>query len=452
MTNEKKGISRRDFLKAGGSAVAASVLARPFLPATPPPHARMRVAIVGTGIRGVTMWGRDVARSYDDYVDLVGLCDINPGRLAFARQYIGVDSPTFTDFEAMIRQTQPDAVIVTTVDSTHDRFIIGAMELGCDVITEKPMTTDEVKCQAILDAQARTGKNVMVTFNYRYASHRQQIKELLMQNRVGEVTSVDFHWYLDVYHGADYFRRWHGKRQFSGTLFVHKATHHYDLINWWLDTEPEEVFAFGSLEYYGKNHPFRHTHCRGCPYKKQCQHFWDITRDRLLVNLYVENEHHDGYLRDGCVWSEEIDIYDKMTAQIRYANGVQMSYSCTTYSPYEGYRIAFNGTKGRLEAWIHERQPWSTDNYDEIRVTDNFGQTELIRVPHSGGGHGGGDDRLRDRLFKDPDAPDPYQQAAGLRDGAMAILPGIAAHKSIETGQPVRVASLTSLVPQARRP
>ncbi len=64
------------------------------------------------------------------------------------------------------------------------------------------------------------------------------------------------------------------------------------------------------------------------------------------MDLYVDNEHHDGYLRDGCVWSEEIDIYDKMAAQIQYANGVQVSYSCTTYSPYEGYRIAFNGTRG----------------------------------------------------------------------------------------------------------
>ena len=153
------------------------------------------------------------------------------------------------------------------------------------------------------------------------------------------------------------------------------------------------------------------------------------------MNLYVNNEHHDGYLRDGCVWSEEIDIYDKMAAQIRYANGVQVSYSCTTYSPYEGYRIAFNGTKGRLEAWVKERQPWQAEDYDEIRVTDNFGETELIRIPH-GGGHAGGDTRLKDRIFKDPTLPDPYRQSAGSRDGAMSILIG----------------SLTTLKPRAVRP
>ncbi len=453
MPNEPHGMSRRAFLKAGSGAVAASMLAGPLAPvAGRHPRAPTRVALVGTGIRGVTMWGRDLVRHYADDVTFVGLCDANPGRLAFAKNYIGVECPTFTDFAEMIRRTRPDRVIVCTVDSTHDAFIIQAMEMGCDVITEKPMTTDEAKCQAILDAQKRTGRDVAVTFNYRYAPHRRQIKELLVQNRIGTVTSVDFHWYLDVYHGADYFRRWHGKERFSGTLFVHKATHHFDLLNWWLDAEPQEVFAYGALEYYGKNHLFRHTNCRGCPFKDQCRHYWDITRDRLLVDLYVENEHHDGYLRDGCVWSDEIDIYDKMAAQIKYANGVQVSYSCTTYSPYEGYRIAFNGTAGRIDAWIKERQPWQAAPYDEIRVTDNFGKTQFVRVPHSGGGHGGGDDLLRDRIFKDPHAPDPYGQAAGVRDGAMSILLGVAARKSVQTGRPVRIASLTSLVPQARRP
>ena len=64
--------------------------------------------------------------------------------------------------------------------------------------------------------------------------------------------------------------------------------------------------------------------------------------------LYTDNEQYDGYLRDGCVFKEDINIFDKMGASIKYANGVQVSYSCVTYAPYEGYRIAFNGTKGKL--------------------------------------------------------------------------------------------------------
>ncbi len=441
-------MNRRDFIRTGGTAAAAGILVRP----APKGGQRMKVALVGTGIRGSTTWGRNLIRDYSDVVEHVGLCDINPGRLEYVKEYMGASCPTFTDFDEMIRVTGPDTVIVTTVDSAHHQYIVRAMELGCDVVTEKPMTTDAEKCQAILDTQALTRKNVTVTFNYRYSPHRRAMKEFLMNHRIGRVTSVDFHWYLDVYHGAAYFRRWHGKERFGGTLFVHKATHHFDLLNWWLESEPEEVFAYGDLEYYGHNNEFRHTNCRGCPHASKCRHYWDITESESSMNLYVAHEHHDGYLRDGCVWSEEIDIYDKMAAQIKYANGVQVSYSCTTYSPYEGYRIAFNGTEGRLEAWIKERQPWEDAPFDELRITDNFGQTELIQIPHGGGGHGGGDVRLQDHIFRSEATSDPYRQAAGSRDGAMSVLIGVAARESVKTGEPVRIESLTTLKPRAVRP
>lgn len=75
------------------------------------------------------------------------------------------------------------------------------MEMGADIITEKPLTTDETKCQAILNAEKRTGKTVRVTFNYRYSPHRVKIYELLRSNAIGKITSVDFHWYLNTSHG-----------------------------------------------------------------------------------------------------------------------------------------------------------------------------------------------------------------------------------------------------------
>ena len=154
----------------------------------------MRVALVPTGLRGINMWGRALVRQYPDEVRFVALCDINTGRLAFAKEYIGADCPTCADFDRKIRETTPDTVIVTS------------MQVGCDVITEKSMTTDADMCQAILDAQALTCKNLTVTFNYRYSPHRQRMKELHKSGRIGKVTSVDLHRYLDVYLGASYYR------------------------------------------------------------------------------------------------------------------------------------------------------------------------------------------------------------------------------------------------------
>ncbi|HUP22368.1 MAG TPA: Gfo/Idh/MocA family oxidoreductase [Thermoanaerobaculia bacterium] len=439
--------SRRSFLQTGAGAVAGLVAARLPIGATPTP--RQRLAVVGTGIRGITLWGRTLQRDYSDAVELVGLCDTNPGRLAFASQFIGAGCPTYTDFGRMLVEARPQRVVVTTVDNSHAALIVQALDAGCHVITEKPLTTDETGVQAILDAVARHDRDIVVAHNYRYAPHRLRIKEILRSGRIGEVTSADFHWYLDTSHGAAYFRRWHGKERFSGTLFVHKACHHFDLLGWWLESEPEVVYAQGALRHYGGNNSFRSTRCRGCAHAERCDYFWDISKSPLMVQLYADHEHHDGYIRDGCVWSEEIDIFDQMAAQIAFANGVQVSYSCTTYSPYEGYRIAFNGTRGRLEAWIFESQPWGVPDYDELRLTDNFGASELIRIPHDDGGHGGGDPKMLDRILREPDGPDPLRQAAGSRQGAMAVLLGIGARKSARSGQPVRIADLSSLSPRA---
>lgn len=168
------------------------------------------------------------------------------------------------------------------------------------------------------------------------------------------------------------------------------------------------------------------------------------------MDLYAAHEKHDGYLRDGCVWKEDINIYDKMAATIKYANGVQVSYSLTTYSPYEGYRIAFNGTKGRIDCWIEESNPIDRKDYDEIVVTRNFGTREFIRISNTESGHGGGDRLLKDKIFGGA-TDDPLHQAASVRDGALSILVGIAARKSCESGQPVKIADLTSIKPGVKR-
>ncbi len=450
----KSKVNRRDFLATSAvGAVGALLSGVPDIASAqgkkPVAAGKKRVALVGTGSRGAGFWGRNVMKNYSDRVEYVGLCDLNPGRLEAARAYIGVNCKTYTDFDRMLSEQKPEVLIVCTVDSTHDTLIIRGLEAGCDVITEKPLTTDQVKCQAILDAQKRTGKQVIVTFNYRYSPHRAKMWELIHSGEIGELTSVDFHWYLDTSHGADYFRRWHRRREFGGSLWVHKATHHFDLLGWWINSEPEEVFAYGSLGFYGKNGKQRGVNCRTCPHTGSCDFYWDMNKNEYYKMLYSDNEQHDGYLRDGCVFREDIDIFDKMCASIKYANGVQVSYSLTTYSPYEGYRISFNGTKGRIDAWIQESNPVHDGEYDEIMITRNFGKRNYIRIPHAPG-HGGGDTLLHDKIWKGV-TEDPMRQSAGVRDGAFSILTGVAARISCDTGKPVKIASLTDLVPRATK-
>jgi predicted dehydrogenase len=439
-------ITRRDFVKTAGSA-AVGMLAWPgtaFAEAQARTGGPVRYAIVGTGVRGLGMWGRPIAANYKDAATFVGLADINPLRMAYAKQAMGVDCPTFTNFDEMLDKARPDLLMVTTVDATHTEFIVKALNRGLSVATEKPMVIDEVQCQQILDAERKSGRNVVVTFNYRYSPKHQKIKEILMSGEIGTISSVDFSWYLDTSHGADYFRRWHRLRSKGGSLWVHKATHHFDLINWWLDADPVEVNAFGSLRNYGRNGPFRSTNCRACPHTANCQFHWNIMNNKELVGLYVNAESADGYIRDGCVFKEDVDIFDTMNAAVKYSNGVQMSYSLNAFMPMEGYRLAFNGTKGRLEVRDHERQPWKPEQQTEIYVTKNFGQRTLVPVPAVTEGHGGADTILRDLVFRNTPVP-AHLRLPGSRAGAMSCLTGIAARKSCDSGQPVRIASLVKM-------
>jgi hypothetical protein len=109
--------------------------------------------------------------------------------------------------------------------------------------------------------------------------------------------------------------------------------------------------------------------------------------------------------------------------------------------PVEGYHLAFNGTRGRLEIRQFERQAWDTGDADEILLAQNFGLAERIRVEHQAGGHFGGDPALQRMLFA-PGESDPLGQRAGALAGALSALTGIAALESARSGLPIKVKKL----------
>jgi predicted dehydrogenase len=434
---------------------------------------KKRYAQVGLGGRS-RMFTAAILGKHADACELAGICDKNPGRLDLANRWIAseykagkVAQYSEREFKRMIREQRPDIVVVTTQDSAHDKYIALAMEMGCDVITEKPMTIDEKKCRRIIDGVKRTGRKVRVSFNYRYSPPRSQIKEILMSGAIGRIISVDFQWLLDTSHGADYFRRWHREKKNSGGLMVHKATHHFDLVNWWLSANPVEVFAMGGRKFYGdksgmveklglSGHAER---CLECAHKRKCRFALDITRAKggfNLKTLYLDNEKYDGYIRDRCVFSGAMDIEDTMNATVRYDNGAFMSYSLNAFMPWEGYKIAFNGTKGRLEHdCVETVNLIGTDKIPggmiprgtKIRLYPHFKPARDIPVRSGAGGHGGGDDLMLADLFFPRPARDPLMRAADYRAGAMSILVGIAANKSMRTGKPARIADLVPDVP-----
>lgn len=427
---------------------------------------KKRYAIVGVGSRSEMFW-RAIATTYQKCSELVAICDVNSTRMNRVNRILteecGMVTRTQTykasEFQVMIETHRPDTIIVTTVDATHHYYIIQAMEMGCDVITEKPMTIDEKKCQQILNTVKRTGKNLRVTFNYRYSPLRSKVKELIRDGIIGDVKQIHFEWLLDTQHGADYFRRWHRDKRNSGGLMVHKSTHHFDLVNWWMDTKPEMVFGMGALSFYGKANAdqrgvsapyFRTT---GADAAKEDPFALDLSAHKNLKEMYLDAEHEDGYIRDHNVFSDGISIEDTMNVLVRYQNGAQMSYSLSAFNPWEGYRVMFTGTKGRIELQDVEKSYVSGDGKvmgeslrkgESILVCPQFDKPYEVEPAKAEGGHGGGDIPLLRDLFseKNTSDSDPLGHAANHEDGAWSILTGIAANLSFATGKAVRPASL----------
>jgi len=410
---------------------------------------KLKYAFVGASIRALDMFFAPMATKWKDYCDMVGVYDINIGRAKTIGDKFGVK--VFDNFEDMINETKPDRVIVTTVDVFHSDYIIKSLEMGCDVVTEKPMTIDATRCNAILEAERRTGKNVIVTFNYRYAPFMTKIKELVSDGTIGDVFSVHFEWLLDrnmkiKAHGTSYFRRWNARMKNSGGLLVHKSTHHFDLVNWWLGQQPEEVFAFGKLNRYGKvgsekyGNGMKGENCRNCKFADKCEFYYALPEREKW--LYADNEKYDGYYKDGCVFADDIDIYDTMSVNVRYSGGTVMSYSLNATCAYEGWRISINGSKGRIEAFLPESGPDSEEAFHKIKVYDLDNNVKVYELESlDSDSHNGGDERLQRNVFVG-DLPDPLGLCAGTKDGAYSIIVGAAANISIKEHRPVEIASL----------
>ena len=450
------------------------------------PTTGRRYAFVGTGSR-VRMYLGALLGSHADAGHPVAFCDTNEVRMAYHDRLVSQARPGVTvphypagDFDRMVRHERPDVVVVTSPDATHADYVSRALRQGVDVVVEKPMTTDVEGLRLVRDAlEAGTGQ-LTVTFNYRYSPRNSEVRRLIAAGAIGEVTSVHFEWCLDTVHGADYFRRWHREKATSGGLLVHKATHHFDLVNWWIGDLPAVVFARGGLRFYGAENARR----RGLPPRPDRSRdartagdpfALDIAADDLLREMYRDGEHLDGYIRDRDVFSAGITIEDNLNVVVGYRGGASMSYTLHAHSPWEGYRVAINGTAGRIELDVVERGRVVPPNgaaaaaavLDPSAVADGGDRARLrprgsrllvqrhweaarpVPIPEGTGGHGGGDGMLLDDVFRGP-GDDPLHRQAGFAEGAASVLVGVAGNESLRTGRAVHLDDLgLSRIPSA---
>lgn len=414
------------------------------------------------------MFTDPIAETYAGCSQLVALCDPSEVRMAYHQARLlesyglnDIASYGVASFDQMLDEQQPDTVIVCTVDAYHDDYIIRSIARGCDVICEKPITTDAAKCRRLLAAIPPSGRSVRVTFNMRWIPGLTQVKKLLRSGAIGEVKHVHLEYMLNTSHGADYFRRWHSEKINSGGLLVHKSTHHFDIVNWLVERVPDTIYAQGSLVYYGKENAERRGESSLTRYDRYTGQdavsdpfHIDLSKDEFQRGLYLNAESETGYVRDRNVFRSGIDIEDSMSVIVTYRNGPTLSYSLNAYCPYEGFRLHLSGDKGRIEyeerhaSHIRQSEQESLDHgavpstWKRLTLLPLFERPREIPVQELPGGHGGGDPLLQEQMFSDQATPDDLGRNAGYEQGIASAIIGISANQSMATGRPVRVTDL----------
>ncbi len=407
------------------------------------------IAVLGVSHRALRIC-HEVPAGIAEHWRVWALWDVDARRFdAFRQDFPDIEVRTYLGparLGELFENERPDAALICARDGDHAALIIASLDAGVDVIVEKPMVIDCAQARAVLDAEARSSASVRVMHNYRYMPMHQAIQRELASGLIGRVTAVEMSLYVDERHGSSYFQRWNRYRAVSGGLTISKECHYLDLLNWWLGQKPIELFGYSALNYYGPDSEHNPSqvngrHCATCDEIDRCAyqqirggvktedtHILGLQSRRLsggqaFVGLYT------GYQPDACIFDADIDIEDTYASVIRYDGGTMVSFSVNFSSPFEQYRVVFNGTRGRLECGYAFGQEGSYDGKGRALVHYPLFTNEphVIEVAGRAGGHHGGDPAMLEDICSELDH---HTSRASACDGALAVALGEAMWRS----------------------
>jgi|GEM_PF-244162 len=411
-------------------------------------------------ILGLAADGSTGEESHADVADIVALVEPDAVRAEAFNAWLAGSSisharlPRYDSVADLVAHEQVDGIIVASPDHTHLEHAVAGLEHGLVVLTEKPMVTTLAEAKELLAVQQRTGGTVLVTHNYRYPPRHLQLKELIRSGAIGRPVQVLLEYHVDTSHGSSYFVRWNREKKLSGGLTLHKSTHHLDLLGWLLDDEPVTVAAVGGRHFYGPDGAWRPRDESGAPLSGEALRAADPYWQDMLSTGTIHDP--DGGPRRGSldlpyaqqypagveysVYDEEADSVDTITSVIGYRGGAGAAYLINFSSPWEGFRLVINGTKGQLESVSVHRSHGEVPDGDVIVHRPLFGEPVKIPVATGEGSHEGADPLMRHDLFH---GPSERSLALGLpadaRQGALAVAAGEALWRSAETGETIRI-------------
>ncbi len=193
----------------------------------------LRAAVIGAGRRGTTH--TEAVGDLEDMAQVVGIADIDAAR---GQTLVSASAPygkAYTDAAAMLRETEPQIVYVTTPPPLHKEQVYAAFAVGADVVLEKPISLNNADADEIGEAAERMGRKIHICHQLRYAGGASEMRDLLR----GQPVALSHIWNYRM--APDIPGNWN--RNWGGGHVVEWGIHYLDLLRYVMDSEPVEVYA-----------------------------------------------------------------------------------------------------------------------------------------------------------------------------------------------------------------
>jgi predicted dehydrogenase len=352
-----------------------------------PEHPKIRIGIVGTGQRA-TAHAKAIVASPD--AELTVLCDRDEKRLHdFAHTYPVGKARLTTSLDELLAENRVDGVVITVPDRAHREVAERCFAAGKHCMLEKPMALTVEDCQSIIRAKEAAGRILQIGFVLRYTPYWRKIKAIIESGALGQIMSVSACEYLRVGHSISYMRRWHRKKENSGSFLLAKCSHDLDVLCWLIGSRPTRVASFGDNNFFlPKKRPA--SHCSICPDAETCPYKFGRQDDGFVVLSEEQKANLSKYDIDLCVYNDDKDIVDNQVSLLEFGNNVRATFSLQCFYPYLSERfITITGSKAYLFGTCQKNLIELHHSADQRKeVIDLSGEVE------EGDGHGGGDNRF----------------------------------------------------------
>lgn len=378
---------------------------------------KLKAIIIGAGDRGKTYAAR--MKENEEKYEVVGVAEpIEDRRTTIQKKHNIPDENCFDTWEKILDIPKfADIAVIATMDRLHCEPTLKALELGYDVLLEKPAAPTPEECAKILNQARKYNRKVMICHVLRYTPFYNKLKQVIQSGVIGDVISVVHNEDVEAIHQTHSFVRgnW-GNSERSSCMLLQKSCHDLDIIQWLLDKKCKKIQSFGSLQHFRKENAPEGApeYCiEGCPYAEECIY----NAEKIYTNDDLSPAHIEWYrttathmanptMEDAikaiktsqygkCVYKCDNDVVDHQVVNMEFEDGITVAFTMCAFAN-AGRTTKIMGTKGWIWASVSE-------NSIEVRMhgkpgKTQYGKEELVDSAITGG-HGGGDSGIINSLY-----------------------------------------------------